>query len=105
MFPFVLWPTGGAVAIISQGDAVVISAIVAAIPVTIMATVAAYNAWRANRETRPNGGNSMRDTLNTVLDEVREVKADQREIREDVRSIRDDQRSDHARITRLENPS
>lgn len=105
MFPFVLWPTGGAVAIISQGDAVVISAIVAAIPVTIMATVAAYNAWRASRQTRPNGGNSMRDALDRIEQNVTDLTTDVREIREDVRSIRDDQRSDHARITRLENPS
>lgn len=98
MFPFVLWPTGGAVAIISQGDAVVISAIVAAIPVTIMATVAAYNARMARKQLRPNGGDSTRDVLDTVLTELRELKSD-------VRSIRDDQRSDHARITRLENPS
>lgn len=105
MFPFVLWPTGGAVvAIISQEDALVISAICVALPATIAACVGAYNAWRASREMRPNGGGSARDAIDAIAADVRELATDVRDMREDVRSIRDDQRSDHARITRLENP-
>lgn len=104
MFSFVLWSQGAAITALSQADAAVFSAILVAIPATILAGVAAYNARMNNKQMHPNGGHSMRDDLIAVLDEVREMKVDVREVREDVRSIRDDQRSDHERITRLENP-
>ena len=104
MFPFVLGPQGGVVVAVTQADAAVISAICIAIPATIAACVGAYNARQAAKQMKPNGGSSMRDVADETRRIVGDLVGEVREIREDVRSIRDDQRSDHARITRLENP-
>ena len=103
MFPFVRGPQGGVIASFSQADAAVFSAICVAIPATIAAIVGAYKAWQTNKQTRPNGGSTMRDALDRIEQSVAELATDVRDVKEDVRSIRDDQRSDHARITRLEN--
>lgn len=102
VFPFVLWSQGGTVAL-SQSDAAVISAVLVAIPATIAASVGAYKAWQTNKQTRPNGGSTLRDALDRIEASVADLSTDVRDVKEDVRSIRDDQRSDHARITRLEN--
>jgi hypothetical protein len=101
MFPFVA--SISMVAALSQGDALVFSAALAAIPATILAGVAAYNARMNFRQMHPNGGSSMRDAIDSIAADVKGVKGDVHEVKEDVRSIRDDQRSDHERITRLEN--
>ena len=102
MLPFVPRPQGGVLAALSQADAAVISAILVAIPATIAAMVGAYKAWQTNMQTRPNGGSTLRDSLDRIEANVKDLTGDVREVKEDVRSIRDDQRSDHARITRLE---
>ena len=104
MFPFSLGPQGGVIAAISQGDAIVYSAALAAIPATILAGVAAYNARMNYRQMHSNGGHSMRDAIDRIEAKVDSQGVDLHELKEDVRSTRDDQRSDHARITRLENP-
>jgi uncharacterized protein YlxW (UPF0749 family) len=107
MFPFVFGPQGGArigALAFSQADATVVSAILVAIPATIAAIVGAYKAWQNNNQMRTNGGSSMRDAIDRIESTVTDLSTDVRDVKEDVRSIRDDQRSDHARITRLENP-
>ena len=100
VFPFVVGT--GVLATLSQADAAVISAVLVAIPATIAATVGAYKAWQTNKQTRPNGGSTLRDSLDRIEANVKDLTGDVREVKEDVRSIRDDQRSDHERITRLE---
>lgn len=58
------------VGVLSAPDAVVIAALLAAVGSTVGAWVSAY---RAAKQTRPNGGSSMRDAIDRIEAQLRDV--------------------------------
>lgn len=54
----------------TQADSLVLVAVVAIVPTTI----AAVSAWRAAKQTKPNGGSSMRDSIDRIESHVVSVE-------------------------------
>lgn len=77
-------------AFLSSSDAVVIAAILVAVP----ATISAVNAWQTRKQLKPNGGSSLRDAVDRIEvatiehhADILDVKADMRETHGRLRSV------------------
>lgn len=59
-------------------------------------------AAEAERQTKPNGGKSMRDSLDRTERALSDILNDLREVKADVREVKADVRDNHVRIAALE---